>query len=176
MIKNSILSCLIALLMILTTGGATLALEIESSAFKNDQDIPKTFTGDGPDVSPPLAWKGAPEITKYFVLICDDPDAPAGTWVHWVVYDIPATEKGMKPSTPPVPVLPSGAKQGLNDFGKFGYGGPYPPPGLKHRYYFKLYALAKPLGLPPGMKKADVEKAMKGNVLTEAQLMGYYGR
>ncbi len=154
-----------------------MALELKSSAFQNGQDIPDDFTCKGADISPQLAWIGAPEKTKSFVLIMDDPDAPVGTWVHWVVYDIPATETGLEEGIPADPLLTSGAKQGVSSFRKVGYGGPCPPPGPKHRYFFKLYALDMVLDLPAGKASKNVtEKAMEGHVLEKAELVGTYGR
>ena len=117
-----------------------------------------------------------PPATKSLALICDDPDAPVGTWVHWVIYDLPPTTAGLSEDVPKTPELVSGAKQGLNDFKRLGYGGPAPPPGKPHRYFFKLYALDVNPGLKPGLTKKDLLKAMEGHVLAEGQLMGTYQR
>ena len=174
--KQSRRDCFVVLAMTLLLGGKAMALEITSTAFQNGQDIPAQYTCEGSDASPPLSWNGAPAQTKSFALIMDDPDAPMGTWVHWVVYDIPSTDSGLEAGVPKSKTLPSGAKQGITSFRSIGYGGPCPPPGPKHRYLFKLYALDSTLGLPPGKSKADVERAMKGHVLADAQLMGLYGR
>ena len=134
------------------------------------------YTCDGKDISPELAWSGAPDGTKSFALICDDPDAPVGTWVHWVVYNIPSHATGLPKGVPTIKELPDGTRQGINDFHRIGYGGPCPPRGPAHRYFFKLYALDTKLDLPPGATKEQVLEAMKGHVLGEAQLMGKYER
>ena len=148
-----------------------MALTLSSDAFKNGGDIPSRFTCDGAGTAPALSWSGAPEGTKSFVLIVDDPDAPSGTFVHWVVVDLPASTTSLAEGG----TLPAGARTGKNDFGKVGYGGPCPPSGT-HRYFFKLYALDTALGLNPGATKADLLAAMQGHVLAEGQLMGRYGR
>ncbi len=157
-------------------GGQAMALNLESAVFREGARIPVKHTCDGPDVSPPLSWSGLPEGTTHLALICDDPDAPAGNWVHWVLYDLPAAAPALAEGAPKERELKSGGRQGLNGFRKTGYGGPCPPPGPPHRYFFKLYALDGPLGLPPGAHRDDVLRAMKGHVLAEAQLMGRYGR
>ncbi len=147
-----------------------MAIQLTSSAFKEGETIPRRFTCDGENLSPELTWSGVPQGTASLALIADDPDAPAGTWVHWVLADLPPDLTG----------LPEGAAnvgmQGVNDFRKPGYGGPCPPRGSTHRYTFKLYALDLKLGLKAGMKKADVEKEMKGHILAQGQLMGRYAR
>jgi Raf kinase inhibitor-like YbhB/YbcL family protein len=155
-----------------------MGLSITSAAFTEGGAIPRRYTCDGANVSPPLAWSGAPRETAAFALIVDDPDAPAGTWVHWVLYDLPPTFGTLPENVTKAerPTQFGGAAQGMNDFTRGGYGGPCPPPGPAHRYYFKLYALAAPLGLPPGASKQDVERAMGGRVLETAQLMGTYTR
>jgi Raf kinase inhibitor-like YbhB/YbcL family protein len=136
------------------------------------------YTCDGADRSPPLSWSGVPEGTGAFALIVDDPDAPGRTWVHWVLYDLPASLDGLPEDVSNVeaPRELGGAVQGKNDSRKVGYGGPCPPPGPAHRYFFKLYALAAPLGLKPGASKQEVEQAMGGHVLATAQVMGTYAR
>ena len=144
-------------------------------AFTEGAAIPAVYTCEGRDVSPPLAWTEPPPGTKSFVLISDDPDAPGKTWVHWVVYDLPAAERGLPEAYPPDDERPDGTRQGMTDFGRTGYGGPCPPSGT-HRYYFKLYALDAPLGLPAGVAKPQVEAAMRGHVLAQAALMGTYRR
>jgi Raf kinase inhibitor-like YbhB/YbcL family protein len=156
--------------------GGSMSLEISSSAFSDGGTIPKQFTCDGPDVSPPLAWKDAPANVQAFTLIMDDPDAPVGTWVHWVLYNMPANTKDVPGSVAKTEQLPNGALQGRNDFRKIGYGGPCPPAGRPHRYFFKLYALDRKLDLKAGASKAEVETAMKGHILGQAQLVGRYGR
>lgn len=150
-------------------------MEITSTSFKEGGDIPKQYTCDGADISPPLAWNGYPAGTKSFAIICDDPDAPRGTWVHWVLYDLPPGASYLPERAPADKTLANGARQGANDFGKIGYGGPCPPGGT-HRYFFKVYALDTMLDLPPGATKPDVEKAMRTHVLAQGQLMGHYSR
>lgn len=152
------------------------AMQLTSLAFTAGETIPKQHTGDGADQSPALQWSGAPANTKSFALIADDPDAPRGTWVHWVLFNLPPTTSELPGGVPPEKTLPSGARQGKNDFRNFGYGGPAPPPGKPHRYYFTLYALDMMLNLPEGATKQQVEEAMKGHILAEGQLMGKYGR
>lgn len=150
-------------------------MELTSSAFKENDSIPTVYTCDGKDASPPLSWSGAPGGTKSFALIADDPDAPRGTWVHWVLWNLPATATELKEALPILSHLPSGAVQGKNDFGNSGYGGPCPPAGT-HRYFFKLYALDALLALNAGATKSQLEAAMKGHVLAQATLMGTYSR
>lgn len=157
-------------------GAADMALVLTSSAFADGAAIPRKFTCDGEDVSPPLTWAGIPEGTKSLALICDDPDAPMGTWVHWVVWGIPPSAPGLPEAVPPDSVLPGGIKQGLNSWPRTGYGGPCPPPGDPHRYYLKLYALNADLTLPATANKAGLEHAMKGLIIAETKLMGVYSR
>lgn len=152
-----------------------MALEIKSGDFTNEGSIPSKFTCDGANVSPGLAWKDAPSGTKAFALITDDPDAPAGTWVHWVAWNIPSSSSRLPEGIPAKSRLKDGTVQGINDFKKPGYGGPCPPSGT-HRYFFKLYALDTTLGLPEDTDKAGLEAAMKGHVLGQAVLMGTYSR
>jgi Raf kinase inhibitor-like YbhB/YbcL family protein len=156
-------------------GGRHMELTITSSAFSQGGEIPSKHTCDGADISPPLSWKGAPSNAKSFALICDDPDAPMGTWVHWVVYNIPASmfELGENITSPGLSA--NGALEGMNDFRKTSWGGPCPPGGV-HRYFFKLYALDVMLDLNRGSNKAQLMSAMKGHVLAEGQLMGRYSR
>jgi Raf kinase inhibitor-like YbhB/YbcL family protein len=151
-------------------------MQLKTPAFRPGADIPTQFTCDGLDISPPLSWSGAPEGTRSFTLVVDDPDAPGRTWVHWVLYDLPSTERRLPEGVAPDDPLPSGARQGRNDFGRIGYGGPCPPPGPDHRYYFRLYALDKKLDLKGGRTRAQVERAMRGHILDEAELMGRYRR
>jgi len=153
-----------------------MSLQITSTAFAEGKPIPNKHTCDDRDFSPALKWRGAPTNTQSFALIVDDPDAPAGTWVHWVLYDLPVSTTELAENIEKSQYLPGGAKQGLNDFRRLGYGGPCPPPGKPHRYFFKLYALDRVLDLKPGATKADVLKAMGGHVLAEGQLMGTYQR
>ncbi len=151
-------------------------IELTSSAFGEGTSIPKPYTGDGEDVSPPLRWSEPPPGTKSLALICDDPDAPRGTWVHWVLFNLPADQRELEEAVPRQETLASGARQGKNDFGKIGYGGPAPPPGKPHRYFFKLYAVDAMLDLAPGATKAQLLEALKGHILAEGQFMGHYGR
>ncbi len=153
-----------------------MALTLSSSAFNPGAEIPKQYTCEGKDVSPPLSWSGTPAGTKSFALIADDPDAPVGTWVHWVLYDLPANATELPQGVPPSETLPSGGTQGTNDFRKTGYGGPCPPPGKPHRYFFKLYALDAPTKLKARATKAEVLRAIEGHVLAQAELMGTYKR
>ncbi|MBM4271663.1 MAG: YbhB/YbcL family Raf kinase inhibitor-like protein [Deltaproteobacteria bacterium] len=148
---------------------------ITSSAFTEGSMIPAKYTCDGQDISPPLAWREAPAGTKSFALICDDPDAPMGTWVHWVVYNIPPNIDKLDENVKPEKEFKDGMRQGSNSWPRIGYGGPCPPSGT-HRYYFKLYALDTMLELKTGATKAQVLQAMKGHVLAESQLMGKYKR
>lgn len=153
-----------------------MAFELTSSAFQPDEMIPRKYTCDGADISVPLRWSDPPVGTKSFALIADDPDAPRGTWVHWVLYDLPPGTRELPEGVPTQEVLPSGARQGVNDFKKVGYGGPCPPRGPAHRYFFKLYALDRPTSLPPRATKQQLLDAVKGHVLAEAQLVGRYRR
>ncbi len=157
-------------------GGGNMAFTITSSAFSAGADIPKKYTCAGPDVSPALSWIDPPQGVQSFALIADDPDAPVGTWVHWVAYDIPASTHELSEGLPKTQEIPGGGRQGINDFRKLGYGGPCPPPGKPHRYFFKLYALDTMLKLKPGASKQDVERAMQGHILAQADLMGHFKR
>lgn len=153
-----------------------MTLLLSSPAFQAGEPIPVKHTCDGPDLSPPLTWEGAPAATRSFGLICDDPDAPGGTWVHWVLYNLPADTAALAEGVPPLPTLPNGARQGYNDFKRLGYGGPCPPRGRAHRYFFKLYALGVGPDLPAGATKPDLVAAMEGHILAQAELMGTYRR
>ncbi|HIK46385.1 MAG TPA: YbhB/YbcL family Raf kinase inhibitor-like protein [Leptolyngbyaceae cyanobacterium M65_K2018_010] len=150
-------------------------MKITTSAFADSGLIPSRYTCDGADLSPPLAWQASPAGSQSFALICDDPDAPGGIFVHWVIYDLPAHLAALPEGVPAAPSLAAGGHQGRNDFGKMGYGGPCPPAGT-HRYYFKLYALDRYLNLPSGATKAQLEQAMVGHVLATAEVMGRYQR
>jgi Raf kinase inhibitor-like YbhB/YbcL family protein len=151
-------------------------MKITSTAFGEGQPIPARHAYDQQDISPALQWSGVPPNAKSLALICDDPDAPMGTWVHWVLYDLPPVGTGLAENLPKSPELPNGAKQGVNDYKKTGYGGPCPPPGKPHRYFFKLYALDTALKLKPGLTKKELLAAMESHVLAEGQLMGTYQR
>lgn len=156
----------------------TMTLVLSSSAFADHGTIPQKFTCDGPNVSPAFAWSGAPANTQTFALIADDPDAPAGTWVHWVLFNLPGKSNALPENVARDETLASlgNATQGRNDFKKIGYGGPCPPPGTPHRYFFKLYALDTSFALRPGAAKAQLEAAMQGHILATAQLLGTYAR
>ena len=153
-----------------------MSIELTSTVFQPETTIPKKHTGDGADRSPPLAWSEPPAGTKSLALICDDPDAPRGTWVHWVLFNLPGQTRQLEEGVPTTETLGSGAKQGKNDFGKVGYGGPAPPKGKPHRYFFTLYALDVAVDLPPGATKAQLMDAIKGHILAQGQLVGNYGR
>ena len=152
-----------------------MALDLRSPAFSEGSRIPSKYTCDGKDASPPLSWTGIPAGGKSLALTCDDPDAPAGLWVHWVVFDLPPSMTGVPEGVPPTTEIPGGGRQGKNDFRKIGYGGPCPPGGT-HRYVFTLYALDSTLGLPAGATRQDLLAAMRDHALGEATLTGTYSR
>ena len=161
-----------------TTGSmeeGKMQLKVESTAFKQGQAMPARYTSDGSNVSPPLAWSGVPAQARSIALICDDPDAPRGTWVHWVLFNLPANVTELSENIPAQETLSNGARHGRNDFGKFGYGGPAPPSGT-HRYFFRVYALDTQLDLPAGAQRAELLAAMKGHIVAEGELMGTYSR
>ena len=152
-----------------------MALRVQSPAFSEGGQIPRSYTCDGKDVSPPLSWSGVPGEAKSLALICDDPDAPGKTWVHWVLFNLPPRIEGLSEGVPARTSVSGGGVQGTNDFRKVGYGGPCPPGGT-HRYQFKLYALDAELTLPAGATKAELEGAIEGHVLGQATLTGKYSR
>jgi Raf kinase inhibitor-like YbhB/YbcL family protein len=156
-------------------GGERMDIKVTSSAFKDGELIPRRYACNGADVSPPLAWTGVPEAAQTISLICDDPDCPGSTWVHWVLFNLPAGVKELAEAVPPNMELANGARQGHNDWHRIGYGGPCPPGGT-HRYFFKVYALDVALDLQPGATKAELLGAMEGHVLAQGQLMGRYRR
>lgn len=156
-----------------SVGGTGMTLT--SSAFAEGASIPDQYTCNGRDISPPLAWSNVPAGTQSLALICDDPDAPVGTWVHWVLFNLPPTLQGLPEGVPNQKTLEGGGVHGLNSWRRVGYGGPCPPGGT-HRYYFKLYALDTTLKLDSNATARDVEAAMQGHVLGAAQLMGRYSR
>jgi Raf kinase inhibitor-like YbhB/YbcL family protein len=153
-----------------------MAFSLRSAAFDSGTAIPKAHTCDGPDVSPPLRWDDPPPGTRGFALVCEDPDAPAGIWTHWVIYGIPAALRQLPEGVPAQASLADGSAQGKNDFGRLGYGGPCPPRGRPHRYFFRLYALDQALAPAPGLSRSGLLQAVKGHVLGQAQLHGAYGR
>ena len=150
-------------------------LQVESSAFPAGDTIPERYPCDGDDVSPPVSWSELPSGTETLVLIVDDPDAPVGTWVHWLLFNIPSGIRGLEEAVPPTPVVEGLGVQGNNGWRRLGYGGPCPPSGT-HRYYFKVYALDTELDLASSSTKKDLLKAMEGHILAEGQLMGKYKR
>ena len=152
-----------------------MEIKITSSAFEHEALIPPKYTCDGDDISPPLQWDTVPEATKSLALISDDPDAPMGTWVHWVLFNLPADTRELQENIPKDKILSNGARQGISDFRRIGYGGPCPPSGT-HRYFFKIYALDTELALAAGAGKSDLLNAMEGHILAEGQLMGKYKR
>jgi len=149
---------------------------LESPAFKDDGRIPEKYTCDGLDISPPLRWSGQPPETKSFAIIVEDPDAPGGIFTHWIIYNIPADVNQLDEGMESAEVLPGGIMQGLNDFGRLGYGGPCPPPGEPHRYVFRIYALDTMLELNQAASKDELLKLMKDHILAEATLTGIYSR
>ena len=153
-----------------------MTITVTSSAFAAREPIPTRYTCDGADLSPPLAWSEVPQGTQSLALIADDPDAPMGTWVHWVLYGLPADTRELPEGVPAKETVLDGARQGTNDFGRIGYGGPCPPPNGPHRYFFKLFALDAEPELGPGATKDELLAAMRGHVLGGGQLMGLYRR
>lgn len=151
-------------------------MQITSTAFAQNESIPVKYTCDGADVSPSLAWSGVPAGAESLALISDDPDAPGRTWVHWVIYNVSAARSELPEGVEAAETVLDGAVQGTNDFNKIGYGGPCPPSGDPHRYFFKLYALDTELSLGPGATKQEVLDAMGGHVLAQTELMGTYKR
>lgn len=152
-----------------------MSFTLTSPAFTHGQPIPRQYTCDGQDISVPLQWAAPPPNTASFALICDDPDAPGGVWVHWVLYNLPATARALPEGLPSDASLPNGARHGKNSWKRLGYGGPCPPGGV-HRYFFKLYALDISLDLGAGASKEQLLQAMPGHILAQAELMGTYKR
>jgi len=150
-------------------------MELSSTAFKNGAPIPAQYSCDGPNISPPLQWSGVPDKTQALALLVDDPDAPKGNWVHWILFNIPPRATALPENIRKTRTIPNGARQGINDFSEIGYGGPCPPKGT-HRYFFRLFALDVELQLEPGTKRSELEQNMTGHVLAETQLMGTYHR
>lgn len=152
------------------------AMTLRSSAFKPGQPIPAKYTCAGPNLSPPLSWDAPPAGAQSLVLVCDDPDAPGGTWTHWVIFNMPVGAGKLVEGLPPQTLLPDGSRQGVNDFHSVGYGGPCPPPGGVHHYHFTLYALSTTLDLPPRANKTHVVRGMTGHLLGQTELVGTYRR
>ena len=164
-----VISSLLAILSS-ESAGKTMKLDVSSSAFSEGQSIPEKYTCDGQNVSPPIQWSAAPANTKSIAIICEDPDAPSGTFTHWVLYDVPGTAKELAEGSS------GGGKEGVNGFGKKGYGGPCPPPGGAHRYYFRVYALETTSLGNAGSSKDEVTADMQGHILAQGELMGTYKR
>lgn len=158
------------------THGTEGAMQVNSKVISPGGEFPKRETCDGEDRSPQLSWSVAPASVKSFALVLDDPDAPGGTFTHWLLWDIPGGARELPENLPKSPQIAGGGTQGRNDFGKIGYGGPCPPPGKPHRYFFRLYALDSVLGLKPGAARRELERAMQGHVVARGELMGRYGR
>lgn len=155
---------------------ARASLQLTSSAFAEGESLPVKHTCDGENVSPPLTWSGVPEDAKCLALVCEDPDAPAGTWVHWVAFGIPATVTDLPEGVPAEEAMAAGGTQGMSDFGEIGYGGPCPPKGKPHRYVFTLYALSAEPALSSSATKADLDRAIRENLVAEGALTGTYQR
>ena len=147
---------------------------LTSTAFEDGGRIPYLYSCEGDDIPPPLQWSGAPVSTRTYAMVCEDPDAPRGTWIHWVLYNIPGDAVELAKAVPTLPELPSGARHGRNTAGDMTYAGPCPPPGKPHRYFFRLYALAVSLNLPPGATKVELEQAMDQHIVAQGTLMGTY--
>jgi Raf kinase inhibitor-like YbhB/YbcL family protein len=174
--------CLVGLsVLLMACGPATeeavgVPIPVRSEAFEEGQAIPVRYSCDGEDLSPPLAWDEPPVGTQSLALIADDPDAPVGTWVHWVAFNLPSGTRVLPEGVPAAEALPGGGFQGTNSWKRLGYGGPCPPGGAEHRYFFRLYALDVTLDLEPGADSPALRKAMEGHILGQGGLMGRYGR
>jgi len=149
---------------------------MKATAFSNGGEIPKRYTCGGADLSPALSWNGVSPAAHSLALIVDDPDAPGGTWTHWLIWNIPAHLTALPEGVPAEDILENGARQGRNDFHRIGYGGPCPPPGKAHRYFFKLHALDTALDLKAGASRKELDRAMKGHIVSQAEWMGTYRR
>lgn len=157
-----------------TAMGSTIT--VLSSAFKNGDTIPQRFSCQGDNISPALAWSSAPDGTKSFALICEDPDAPRGTFYHWVIYNIPPTEQGLAEGIARRDPLPNGTRQGVSSFEQLGYGGPCPPAGSAHHYHFRLFALDSQINIPGDVTHDKLESAMQGHILAQGEIVGLYQR
>jgi len=157
-------------------GMAMGAITVTSTAFTDGTTIPKQYTCEGKDMSPPLSWSGVPSSAKTVAMILDDPDAPMGTWTHWVIWNIPATTTTLSEGMAKDASVSGGIRQGKNSWPKTGYNGPCPPPGKAHRYYFTLYALDTSLSIPDSSNRSQLEAAMKGHILAQGQLLGMYAK
>lgn len=152
-----------------------MVIKMKSAVFDEGEPIPTRYTCDGVDISPPLEWDVLPENTESIALICEDPDAPGGLWTHWIIFNLPPGTRNLKEHVMEREVLDNGAMQGLNDFGRIGYGGPCPPGGT-HRYYYKMYAMDIKLDLPPQTRRNELLEAIDGHILDQGQIMGVYTR
>ncbi len=161
-------------LLLLVTFAPSIAFDLKSQAFGPNATIPRTHSCDGPDRSPPLRWTDPPAGAKSYALVVEDPDASSGAWVHWVLYRIPEATRQLPEGVPSRAMVAGTGTQVVNDFKKLGWGGPCPPPGPAHRYVFTLYALDSELTLPPGTTKGDLEAAIQGHVLGQAELTGRF--
>jgi Raf kinase inhibitor-like YbhB/YbcL family protein len=170
------LLCFLASLVAVPAGAGSSELSIQSTAFVANGLIPVAYTCSGDDKSPPLAWSGVPAATKVMALIVRDPDAPMGSYVHWVLYNLPADVTKLPAAIPAIATLESGAEQGVNGRGASAYQGPCPPPGPVHHYHFRIYALDVRLNLTAGANAGEVEQALKGHVLASADLVGTFAR
>jgi Raf kinase inhibitor-like YbhB/YbcL family protein len=156
------------------TEARSAEISLTSMAFEDGGSIPYLYTCEGDDISPPLQWSGAPVTARSYAMVCEDPDAPRGTWIHWVLYNISGDAVELTKAVPTLPELPSGARHGRNTAGDMAYAGPCPPPGKPHRYFFRLYALDISLNLPPGATKEELEHAMAQHIVAQGTLMGTY--
>jgi Raf kinase inhibitor-like YbhB/YbcL family protein len=156
------------------TPKSATTMSVSSAAFADGQSIPDKYTCHGQDISPPLQWSGTPSQAKSIALTCEDPDAPSGTFTHWVIFDVPATATGLPENVSKSATLPDGSEQGKNSFGNTGYNGPCPPGGKLHHYIFKVYALDTSVKLDSGAEREDLLKAIDGHVLSQGQLTGTY--
>ena len=182
---RSIVCCLFCVLMVVSLQSleaqnrkkedSVMDIRITSTAFSQGEKIPSRYSCDGEDISPPLSWSKGPEGAGSYALIADDPDAPVGTWVHWVIYNIPPSSTSLPENVPKTPEGPGGSIQGVNDFKRYGYGGPCPPGGT-HRYFFKIYALDTMIEKKAGLSKKKLLKEMEGHILAQGELMGTYSR
>ncbi len=176
--KYSLINKIIVMVAILIFGNcsAQSSFTLTSPAFLDGEFIPKDYSCEGKDLSPQLNWNNPTDGTVSYALICDDPDAPNGTWIHWVVFDIPASDTSILAGEEDLPIFENGMKQGTTSFQRIGYGGPCPPSGKPHRYFFKLYALDFLTELKAGATKEDVLKIIDGHVLNQTELIGLYKR
>ncbi len=170
---KTVIELIVLLFIFFFAGGKTMAMEIYSNSFNANEYIPSKYTCDGADISPHLKWDKFPSNTKSFLLIMDDPDAPVGTWIHWVVYNIPKNVNEFKEG---INLASIGAKSGKNSWGNNNYGGPCPPPGKPHRYFFKIYALDISSDFPEGLTKKEVLEKVNSHIISNSQLIGLYKR